>query len=662
MSLINIGMSGLNASQFALNTTGNNISNSGTAGYNRQQVDTAEMGSQYAGSGFLGKGVLVKDVGRVYDKFLANQVNQSQSQYSQLNSYYQQIAQINNALGSSTTGISASMSKFFTDLQSIVTQPNNSATRATVISSAQTLTSMFQSLSGSISQLRDSVNGSMTQSVEQINTYAKSIAKLNDAIIQAKASGDGSTPNDLLDQRDQAVAKLNELIQTDVVKNDDGSYNVFVGNGQSLVMSTASYQLATVPSQQDASQLTVAYVSPNGTKVPLQESSIAGGSLGGLIAFRAGALTTAQNSLGQVALSLTSTFNQQNKLGLDLHGDAGQDFFSVPSPTVIGNKNNADDSQIKASITDGAKVTTSDYQVSYDGSSYQLTRLDDGETWTAGSSADGEPLKFTDLDGNQFDEGIAVTVGKMTKGDSFTIQPTRNAAEGVGVASTDPSRIALAAPIIASAGTNNAGSLKVDQGSVNADYVGNPLTSPVTLTFGRDAATGGTTFVAPSALTVTVNGTDTTYNAGQTVPYDSTQGAATITMNGIVLNVSGNPEVGDTITVNPNTAGAVTDNRNGLALSALQNDKTQVGGSESYASAYSNMVSYVGSTTNQYKATAAAQQTLLQQAQTAQQSMSGVNLDEEAANMIKFQQLYQANSKVIQSASTMFDTILQIFR
>ncbi|VVD98835.1 flagellar hook-associated protein FlgK [Pandoraea pneumonica] len=660
MSLINIGMSGLNASQFALNTTGNNISNSGTTGYNRQVVNYNQAASQFTGVGYLGSGVLVSDVSRVYDQFLAGQVNQAQTQYSQLNTYYQQISQINNALGSSTTGLSASMSTFFTNLQTIVTAPNNSATRATVISSAQTLTSMFQSLAGTLSSLRTAVNGNLTQSTDQINTYAKQIATLNDAILQAQGNGGGATPNDLLDQRDQAVANLNAIVQTSVVKNSDGSYNVFVGNGQSLVMGNSAYQMTTVPSANDPSQLTIAYVSPNGTKVPIPESSITGGSLAGLLSFRSGALTQAQNSLGQIAMSLAGTFNAQNQLGLDLYGQMGGNFFTMPSPTVIANTKNSGGATLNAAITDASKITTSDYTVSFDGTNYTMTRLTDGAKWTAPPPATpGTALSFQDSSGAAFADGFSVTPGGMVAGDSFTIQPTRNAAQNIGVAITDPGKIALAAPVIASAGSSNGGSLKVDQGSVDASYLSNVLTGPVNFTFSKNATTGALTLVAPSPMTVTVNGVTTSYAAGDTVPYDATNGAK-IVMGGVTVNLSGTPADGDKFTIAPNTSGAVTDNRNGLALSALQNDKTKVGGSQSYATAYANLVSYVGSTTNTYKSTSAAQQTLLTQAQYAQQSNSGVSLDEEAANLIKYQQLYQANSKVIQTASSLFDTILQM--
>ncbi|ALS66325.1 flagellar hook-associated protein FlgK [Pandoraea apista] len=660
MSLINIGMSGLNAAQFALNTTGNNISNSGTAGYNRQVVNYAQQNSQFTGMGYLGQGVLVTDVSRVYDQFLSNQVNQAQTQYSQLNTYYQQISQINNALGSSTTGLSASMSNFFTNLQTIVTAPNNSATRATVISSAQTLTSMFQSLSGTLSSLRASVNGTLTQSTDQINTYAKQIASLNDAIQQAQANGINATPNDLLDQRDLAVANLNAIVQTNVVKDSSGAYNVFIGNGQSLVTGNSAYQLTTVPSASDPSQMTIAYVSPNGTKVPIPESSITGGSLAGLLSFRSGALTQAQNSLGQIALSLAGTFNAQNQLGLDLYGNLGGNFFTVPNPTVIASTTNSNGATLNATITDASKVTASDYNVSFDGTTYTLTRQSDGAKWTAGAPATpGAALNFQDSSGAAFADGFSVTTGGMVAGDSFTIQPTRNAAQNIGVSITDPGKIALAAPIIASTGSGNGGSLKVDQGSVDKSYLSNVLTAPVSFTFSKNATTGALTLVAPSPMTVTVNGVTTSYAAGDTVPYDAANGAK-ITMNGMTVNLSGTPNDGDKFTIAPNTSGAVTDNRNGLALSALQNDKTQVGGSQSYATAYANLVSFVGSTTNTYKATSAAQATLLQQAQTAQQSNSGVNLDEEAANLIKYQQLYQANSKVIQTASSLFDTILQM--
>lgn len=660
MSLINIGMSGLNAAQFALNTTGNNISNSGTAGYNRQIVNYAQQNSQFTGMGYLGQGVLVTDVSRVYDQFLSNQVNQAQTQYSQLNTYYQQISQINNALGSSTTGLSASMSTFFTNLQTIVTAPNNSATRSTVISSAQTLTSMFQSLSGTLSSLRSSINGTLTQSTDQINTYAKQIASLNDAIQQAQANGVNATPNDLLDQRDQAVANLNAIVQTNVVKDSNGSYNVFIGNGQSLVTGNSSYALTTVPSTNDPSQMSIAYVSPNGTKVPIPESSITGGSLAGLLSFRSGALTQAQNSLGQIALSLAGTFNAQNQLGLDLYGNLGGNFFTVPNPTIIANTKNSNGATLNAAITDASKVTASDYTVSFDGTNYTLTRQTDGATWTAPPPATpGTALSFQDSSGAAFADGFSVTTGGMVAGESFTVQPTRNAAQNIGVAITDPGKIALAAPILASTGTANGGSLKVDQGSVDATYLTNVLTAPVNFTFSKNATTGALTLVAPSPMTVTVNGVTTSYAAGDTVPYDAANGAK-ITMNGMTVNLSGTPNDGDKFSIAPNTSGAVTDNRNGLALSALQNDKTKVGGSQSYATAYANLVSYVGSTTNTYKATSAAQSTLLQQAQTAQQSNSGVNLDEEAANLIKYQQLYQANSKVIQTASSLFDTILQM--
>ncbi|WP_287497109.1 flagellar hook-associated protein FlgK [Pandoraea sp. CB10b_02] len=660
MSLINIGMSGLNASQFALNTTGNNISNSGTAGYNRQVVNYAQQNSQFTGMGYLGQGVLVTDVSRVYDQFLSNQVNQAQTQFSQLNTYYQQISQINNALGSSTTGLPASMSTFFTNLQNIVSGQANSATRATVISSAQTLTSMFQSLSGQIASLRSSINGTLAQSTDQINTYAKQIAALNDAIQQAQANGINATPNDLLDQRDQAVANLNALVQTNVVKDSNGAYNVFIGNGQSLVMGNSAYQLTTVASTSDPSQMTLAYVTPSGTKVPIPESSITGGSVAGLLSFRSGALTQAQNTLGQIALSLAGTFNAQNQLGLDLYGQPGGDFFTVPSPTIVANTNNSNAATLNASITDASKVTASDYTVSYDGTNYTLTRVTDGATWTAGAPATpGAPLAFTDTSGNAFADGFSVTAGGLVAGDSFTIQPTRNAAQNIGVAITDPGKIALAAPILASTPSTNTGSLKTDQGSVDANYLSNVLTAPVSFTFSKDATTGALTLVAPSPMTVTVNGVTTTYAEGDTVPYDATYGAK-ITMNGMTVNLSGTPGNGDKVTISPNTTGAVTDNRNGLALAGLQNDKTRVGGKESYASAYASLVSYVGSTTNTYKATSAAQQTLLTQAQTAQSSNSGVNLDEEAANLIKYQQLYQANSKVIQTASQLFDTILQM--
>lgn len=650
-SILNIGVSGLNAAQFGLSTTGNNIANASTPGYNRQTTVFSEMNSLGATSGYLGTGVNVDAVRRVYDQFLSAQVNQSQTQYSQLNTYYQQVLQVNNMLSDSASGLSPALQNFFKGVQAAAGNPNDAPSRQTLIANAQALTSVFQSLSGSLDAMHQSVNGQIGDTVKQINNYAQQVAQLNQQIAAATNTNGGQQPNDLLDKRDQAITQLNQLVRTTVVKQDDGSYNVFVGNGQSLVVGQQNFQLQAIPSASDPGRITVGYSGPGGSTMTLPESSLDGGSLGGLLQFRSQTLYPAQNALGRIAVALGQEFNNQHALGMDQNGSPGGAFFNVPSPTVIANSKNSPNAKVTASIADATQLTASDYQLSFDGTNYTLKRLSDGSTAYSGTS-----LPITQ-DGVKFD----VPAGNpLVAGDSFLIEPTRNGASNIGVAISDPSKVALAVPIRADAATSNTGTGKIDNGAINQSYLASPLTGPVNMTYSATPAPG--TLNLPAGVfpvTVTVGGVATTYAAAAAIPYDSSKGTATITFGGITVNLSGQPAAGDTFTVKPNTGG-VTDNRNGLLLAGLQTANTMAGGTTTFAGAFGQLTTQIGSSTAQTKTSAAAQGNLLKQAQSDQQSVSGVNLDEEATNLIKYQQMYQANSKVIQTASQLFDAILRL--
>lgn len=650
--LTSIGVSGLDAAQFGLTTTGNNIANSGTAGYNRETVGYQEGVGSFAGVGYLGTGVQVSGVNRVYSQFLAAQVNQSQTQYSQLNTYYQQVQQIDNMLGSPTAGLSSSLSNLFAQLQTASSAPGDAATRQTVLGAAQSLATTFQSLSGSLSQLSTSVNGQIGDDVTQVNSYAKQIASLNQAILTAQTSANGAAPNALLDQRDQAVASLNQLVQANVVKASDGSYNVFIGTGQTLVMGQQNFSLKAVPSASDPTQTTIGYQGPSGTTVAVPEGSIAGGALAGLLSFRAQTLNPTQNALGAMALTLADSFNGQNQLGIDLNGQPGGNIFSVAPPTVLANAANSATGGVSATVANAAQLTTSDYTLAYDGTNYTLTRTSDGTTWSGTSL----PLKNTN---GTYPDGLQLSVtNPLAAGDKFTILPTRDAASSLAVTMTDPSKLALAGAVATAKGSANTGSGAIDAGSVDATYLAAPLSSPVTLTYNGGPPSTLSFSPAGAAVTATVNGTATTYAAGTPVPY--TPGTPTqLSFGGITVNLSGAPANGDTFTVSPNTSG-VSDSRNGQLLSALQTAKTMAGGTASFTDVYAKLVSDIGSTTSQYQTTSTAQSNLLKQATNAQSSVSGVNMDEEAANLLNYQQMYQANSKVIQIASTLFDTILNL--
>lgn len=642
--IFGISISALNAAQTGLATTEHNIANANTTGYSRQVAVASTRQAQATGSGFIGQGVDITSVKRIYDEFLSNQVVREQGQAAHLSSYYSQIQQINNMLADPNAGLSPALQDFFSAVNGVSNAPEAAATRQTMLSSAQSLASRFQSMNQRMIDINDSINGQITASVASINSYAQQIATLNLNIVVAQASSGGRPPNDLLDQRDQLIAELNQEVKTSVVKQDDGSLNVSVGSGQLLVVSGQAYSLQTVQSLSDPTKLEVAAGAAGGTVIRLQQSAFQGGKLGGMITFRSESLDPAQNSLGLVAMGLAGTFNQQHQLGQDLYGVLGADFFVQPVPAVSSYTNNTGNAAVGASVSSYAALTGSDYTLMFNGAAgYTLTRLSDN---TATSYA---ALPQT-VDGLT----ISVTSGAPNAGDTFLIRPTKNGAAHIAVAFTDPSRIAAAAPLRTNATLTNIGTGMISLGTVNAPPPGtadpaHPLTD---LNLQQAVSI---TFTSPTTFNVTGTGAGL---PAVGVPYTA---GDDITYNGWTVQITGVPRAGDSFTVGPNN-NAPTDNRNVLLLAALQNQKTLSGGTVNYQGAYSQLVSQVGNKTRELQVASTAQDTMVAQTIQAQQAVSGVNLDEEAANLLRYQRAYQAAGKAMQIANTLFDTLLSLGR
>lgn len=546
-NILSIGQSALTAAQVGLNTTGHNIANAATPGYTRQVVVQSAAMAQDFGFGFLGQGTDVTTVKRIYSEFLGAQVQSAQTTKSSLDSYYSQIRQIDNMLADPSAGLSPALQNFFSGIQELSSNPASIPARQAALSSADALASRFQSLSGRLSEIEQGINSQVTSSVNVINTYALQIAKLNDAIGIAQRST-GQPANDLLDQRDQLILDLNKEIKATVVKQGDGDYNVFIGNGQPLVVGVKTTALTTMPSPVNPQRIEVAYPTLGGSVI-VGASSLVGGKLGGLMEFRDKTLVPTQTALNDLAIGLANTFNAQHRLGQDINGNLGGNFFAAPT-----------------------------------------------------------------------------------------------GASDFAVAITDPRLIAAAAPIRTEVASANTGTATISPGSVNASLPLNVnLQQPVTITF-------------TSATTFDVTGTGTgdpiglTYTPGGSVSY-----------NGWSASISGTPAAGDTFSVKPN-AGGVGDNRNALLLGALQTSKVMNGGTTTYQGAFSQLVSQIGNKTREMEVTGNAAGQLLSAATLSLQSESGVNLDEEATNLLRYQQAYQAAGKVMQIASEMFDVLLSIGR
>ena len=638
--LLGIGLSGLAAAQAGLSTAGHNIANVNTPGYSRQQVVFAARPPQFTGGGYIGQGVDISNVRREYSDFLAGQLTRATSDSSQLDAYATQLGTLDNLFGDSASGLTPALNDFFTSMNAVAANPADTPSRQTLLSSAQALVDRFHQLDGQLGELAAQSNDTLRSTVSTINGYTAQIAELNRKIAVA-TSDPTNPPNDLLDQRDQLVTQLNQQVGANVVVQSDGSYNVFLSNGQAVVVGDQATALATQTSVDDPSNLAVG-VMTGGSLLAFRSSDITGGALGAALAFRDGPLDGARDALGRIAVALGSAVNAQNQLGVDLNGQPGGNLFNVPAPIVTNSADNLGTGAVSASIADATVLQASDYRLDYNGAQYTLTRLADGTTQTFASlpqTVDGLTLNLS---------------GAPSAGDHFLIQATHYAAGTIGVATNDPSKIAAATPIQTARTPGNIGSGQISAGSVDATYPASPLAAPVTITYA--SGTGTLTGFPAVPVSVTINGATTVYPAAAPVPYTS---GATISFGGMSFTISGAPGNGDSFTLAPNTSG-VGDGRNAQALAALANGNLVAGGSATFTGAYGQLVAANGNASKEAQVERDAQDALLTQTQQAQASISGVNLDEEAADLQRFQQAYQASAKVMAVAATLFQSVLDI--
>lgn len=673
--LLSIAMTGINSAQSGLMTTSNNIANLNTEGYNRQRIIQASNFTVMTGAGGLGQGSHVITVERMYSQALNKQVLNAQSNVSSLDAYLGQVSQIDNMLADQSAGLTPVMQQFFDGIQAVAANPSSISARQSMITAASTMVGSFQSMYARLDELEKGVNAQVTSLVNTINGYTQQIGEINDNIVKSSALN-GQPANDLLDKRDQLVADLNKLVKVDVSTNDDGSFNVFVGSGQQLVVGSRVTQMAAVASAADPSRIVAGLVGVTGVVQELPESLISGGSLGGMISFRSEALDTAFNQLGLMAASVTSTFNAQHALGEDMlgkiSGDPGfiSNFFSVTAPSVIAKSSNAPAGPtVSASFTAASNngtnfytnLTGSDYQLSYDGANFSLKRLSDNTTWTGASIAAintalaGAPQGFT----------LSATAGAFSAGDSFLIQPTRDAARLFSVdpsLAADPRLVAAGTPARGGVGLTNAGAATIGSVSVGPGYSVNGM--PLSLTYNGGNLSGfpaGTVSVTNGATTTNYTitlPTDTVpYTSGSTVKITASTPATA--PSAISFSISGTPSNGDVFRLSKNVSG-VEDGGNIIRLGKLQTQSTMAGGQSTYQDSYAAFVNDIGNKTASADVASSAQTALLKQATAARESVSGVNRDEEAAKLVEYQQAYMASAKVMEIASKLFDTLMSI--
>ena len=623
-NLLATGSSALIAFQRALSTVGHNVANINTPGYSRQRVEFEARDATYFGYGYQGNGVQIVDVRRMADSLATSRLLDSGGELARLQQLSTLSSRLDQLFSEKATGISAPWSSFFDSVNALSSNAAGSADRESVLAQANALVTRFRQIDQHLDGLDIEVNAGLTAATDEVNRLAKEIAQLNGQI-----GGSSSPSGDLLDRRDQLISELVAFTGGNAATQDGGLVNVFSAGGQPLVVGATASTLVTVPDPYRPERLQVA-LETNGQRVTLDKRAL-GGQIGGLVEFRTTVLDPAMAELGRIATSLAQTFNEGHRAGMDQYGQMGADFFTLPAPRLCSNANNTGNASLTTSVGSVGGLNAQNVLLRFDGAAWVATHPDTGASIPmTGTGTAADPLVVN---------GIVVVLasGTPAANDRFLLQPTAGAAGNLGVAITDPGRIAAATPVKATTDLANTGSGKLS-GLKVTDAANAGLLAPADIEF-------------IDATQYTINGTGPfAYTPGQTIAY-----------NGWSVVLDGAPAAGDTFSVGPTGANS-SDNGNAKLLSNLDDARVLNGGTLTLNGAIGGLTTQVGSAARQADYSAQAQQVIHDQAQAARDAVSGVNLDEEAADLMRLQQAYQAASQIIATADTLFQSLLAATR
>ncbi|MES2958187.1 MAG: flagellar hook-associated protein FlgK [Pseudomonadota bacterium] len=637
-TLMSIGMRAMAANFAALQTTGHNIANANVEGYSRQQAELQTSTGQFSGAGFFGKGVDVATVTRSHNEFLTREAAASKSQAAGDQARFEQLARLEQVFLPGEQGLGYAAGQLLNAMVDLASRPQDSSTREVVLARAQDVASRFAAAGAQLDSLQNGVAQDLQNGIAAVNQLTQRIAEVNQQI--SRASGLGQTPNDLLDLREQLISQLSEHVQVTTIPASDGSLGVFMAGGQRLVLGKEATQLVSMADPYDVSRQAVGIVD-NGVARALPPALVGVGSLGGLLRFQNEDLVSARSQLGQMATALATRLNEQQALGLDLRSPAGSGapLFAVGAPVALPSSSNGRDvagnflASVTMAVADATQLQPSEYELRADPANagqYLLTRYSDG---VQRSIASGDTV-----------DGLTITVGVPAPGanDRFLLQPLTRAANDMRRVLADPRGLAAASPLeavrgVANGGTATVGSLSVVDASVNPQN-----TASINFTNGSGAYAWELRDRTSNALVASGTGN---WTAG-----------TPIALNGFELRLEGVPAAGDTFTV-AQTAHPEANNGNALALAALR-DERLVGG-QTITDAYASVMAGVGVRVQGARSAAEISQGVASSAEAQRASEVGVNLDEEAARLLQFQQSYQAAAKVLQVAQSLFDTLLQ---
>ncbi len=668
--LFQIGLSGIYSSQASLATTSHNISNVSTEGYSRQTVDVTSAQAQKLGTNFVGNGSIINGIDRAYDQFAfkENIINTSAHAYNEVS--YTQASQLDQLLSNESTSAANSVLNVFSSLGDVADHPNTIETRAVFLENASNMVNQYNTLYKQLETQFSGVNNDIENSAAAITELADSIATLNSRILAVSSSDSSGDANDLLDRRNQAITALSEYVNVSVLEADNNMVNIYIGSGQGLVMGIQSQSIVAVNGDPDPARKELA-LSNNG-KTSLVDGSKFGGKVSALFETRENEIERAFNQLGQNVIGLTHAINEQQKQGQTLDGEIGTALFNdinsdqAMQSRVLSHADGKGEATLSVRIDDLSELSADEFTLTVSeytaGStlSFSVTNNTTGELQTV-SIADLANDKRIEIPGAGISIGIdsISTSDPLQVGKEFTLRPTRLGAQQASLDETDPTKVAVAdAEIKAVVSDTNTGTATfrvsdiVDKGDTN--YLDED--SPITIKISTNTTTSEVAYNIFDKNDNQINTTELT------AIIDPLTGKATLDFAGVKVEMEkGIPVAGDEITINYNETGE-GDNRNILAMSDLQNTKIMNDGKSTFQDVYSEMISEIGAKTANADVAMQSSAILKNQSFERIQSVSGVNMDEEAANLLMYQQHYSAAARVITIASELFDTILQAAR
>ena len=665
-NLLNIANSGIRASSDLLQTTSKNIANVNTEGYVRERTEHTTMIDNQVGRG---------ETYRLLNEFAQKQLNRDTSNKTFFDQFESEANRIDTLFSQESNSVSTSLNSFFNNVQEALNQPSSSVARSLVMSDAENLLDQMDRLSGIVVEQKRVVDEQLQIFSTEANTLIENISSLNQEIVGINGTNSASDASSAYNERDKAIRNLSELIDIETLDGPNGEKLVFMGTGEAVVMQNGTFNLFSMSADPDPNFQELRLDVNGGKAVPLDvDASKLKGKIGGLLAFRDDILIPTQNQLGQMGLAIADSFNQQNHLGMDASGQLGGDIFKIPSVGGLPYQNNTGTGSITATVEPGmgSELPASDFIITYTANPNEVSiqPIDNkGEPLGNPSLANvvaGVIDSSTVVSGESFGLQISV-VGAGNAGDQFQVKLNSGAAGNISLLTGRGEDLALASPVRTAADGDNTGTASISAGEVSDVTTGSFTTSPLAL------ANGPINIVKtanPDEYIISDNINTTTVTIIPPANNLLNQAGGAFATYGFDFNIEGTPAAGDSFTLEFNEGG-FDDNRNGLKLAELQNGdlvrqnvvtSTSADNHKTFNQAYAGLVTEIGVVTSQARTNGAAFDALAEQSEAWYESLSGVNLDEEAANLLRFQQSYAASAQVLSAARSIFETLLSAAR